>query len=128
MPGIREWRPQCERWQALGFTARAALAPLLEDFGQTVVDIPIGADLPVFERYGGFMSRVKGRSGTKDQIVFQCFKVLFSSKIAWIMHLGLLYDHIMLVTATISHDNTPKIAKIGHLACITELENDDIFC
>ena len=43
--------------QALGSTVWVALAPLLEDLGQAVLDIPIRVDrLPVLERYDGCMA------------------------------------------------------------------------
>ena len=46
--------------QALGSTAWAALAPLLEDLGQAVVDVPIGVDrLPVLENYGSYKARFR---------------------------------------------------------------------
>ena len=46
--------------RALGSTVCTALAPLLEDLGQAVVDTPIGVDrLPVLERYGGYMARFR---------------------------------------------------------------------
>ena len=61
-PGSREWQPQrgivVVEQQALGSTVWAALAPLLGDLVQVVVDIPIGVDCPpVLKRYGGCMDR-----------------------------------------------------------------------
>ena len=58
--------------QVLGSTAWAALAPLLEDLGQAVVDIPIGVDcLPVLERYEAIWPDLEKKHGTI------CFATLF---------------------------------------------------
>ena len=46
--------------QAVGSMVSAALASLLEDFGEAVVDKPIRADrLSVLRRYGGYMARFR---------------------------------------------------------------------
>ena len=45
--------------QDMGSAVWAAFAPLLEDLGQAVADIPIGADrLNVLERCGGYMAHL----------------------------------------------------------------------
>ena len=46
--------------QAFGSSVRVALASVLEDLGQAVVDIPTGVDrLSVLGRYGGHMARFR---------------------------------------------------------------------